>query len=289
MKPEMTWALNEVIAYLFDAEQADYEVNPRPDHIFTKLTKLRELCNGELAHQHGDEQGTQPEVIGPVLEPESRGPPQNAGQTPTLDLEDERMRKVAAELQEALECLLEQTVDMDLKYGISLTEGEEEARAKALAAIAKASRAQERTPETEEQNKNKELSSAVCSLDMGRFSAVIHAVQNVGGEMLPYPSEIRCDGCSIFSVTLRHELAGVQHILESGGVEYLSQLMRAAKLPEPTAKDYEDCRATVRTTLDLITRFVERGHTQVLRDPRVAEELGIALSPVCEPDITRER
>ena len=42
-----------------------------------------------------------------------------------------------AELLEALDYLLEQTVDMDLKYGILLTEGEEDARAKALAIIAK--------------------------------------------------------------------------------------------------------------------------------------------------------
>ena len=44
----------------------------------------------------------------------------------------------APELLEALDYLLEQTVDMDLKYGICLSEGEEEARAQALAAIAKA-------------------------------------------------------------------------------------------------------------------------------------------------------
>jgi hypothetical protein len=40
-----------------------------------------------------------------------------------------------------LDYLLAQTVDQDLKYGIGLTEGEEDARAKALAAIAKASAA----------------------------------------------------------------------------------------------------------------------------------------------------
>ena len=43
-----------------------------------------------------------------------------------------------SELVTALDYLLEQTVDMDLKHGIALTEGEADARAKALAAIAKA-------------------------------------------------------------------------------------------------------------------------------------------------------
>jgi len=45
---------------------------------------------------------------------------------------------VQDELLQALHYLLEQTVEKDLKYGIGLTEGEEDARAKALAAIAKA-------------------------------------------------------------------------------------------------------------------------------------------------------
>lgn len=42
------------------------------------------------------------------------------------------------ELIDSLDYLLQQTIDMDLKYGITLSEGEEEARAKALAAIASA-------------------------------------------------------------------------------------------------------------------------------------------------------
>lgn len=43
---------------------------------------------------------------------------------------------IVSRLIEAVHVLLEQTIDMDLKYGITLTEGEAEARAKALAAIA---------------------------------------------------------------------------------------------------------------------------------------------------------
>jgi hypothetical protein len=58
-----------------------------------------------------------------------------------IDFQDERLRKAAPELLEALHYLLEQTVDMDIRYGITLTEGEEDARAQALAALAKATRA----------------------------------------------------------------------------------------------------------------------------------------------------
>jgi hypothetical protein len=49
-----------------------------------------------------------------------------------------RMMKAAPELFEALTELLEQTVDMDVKHGIALTEGERLARSKALKAIKKA-------------------------------------------------------------------------------------------------------------------------------------------------------
>ena len=45
---------------------------------------------------------------------------------------------VAPRLLEALHYLLAETVDMDLKYGIGLSEGEEDARGMALSAVAAA-------------------------------------------------------------------------------------------------------------------------------------------------------
>jgi hypothetical protein len=62
------------------------------------------------------------------------------GRIASPEQQDANRRLIAAapELLEALDYLLEQTVDMDLKYGIGLSEGEEDARAKALAAFAKA-------------------------------------------------------------------------------------------------------------------------------------------------------
>jgi hypothetical protein len=49
-----------------------------------------------------------------------------------------RLRAAAPKLLDALDCLLKQTVDKDLAYGIELTEGEREARDKALFAIGSA-------------------------------------------------------------------------------------------------------------------------------------------------------
>lgn len=49
-----------------------------------------------------------------------------------------RLIAAAPELLSALDELLTQTVDMDLAYGIELTEGEQEAREHALSAIEKA-------------------------------------------------------------------------------------------------------------------------------------------------------
>lgn len=57
---------------------------------------------------------------------------------PTLEEEaNARLIAAAPDLLAALDYLLAQTIDMDLKYGIELTEGETEAREMALAAIAK--------------------------------------------------------------------------------------------------------------------------------------------------------
>lgn len=49
-----------------------------------------------------------------------------------------RLMLAAPKLLEALAYLLNETVEMDLKHGIALTEGEAEARAEALSAIAAA-------------------------------------------------------------------------------------------------------------------------------------------------------
>jgi hypothetical protein len=49
-----------------------------------------------------------------------------------------RRYKTQPQLLEALDCLLEQTIDMQLADGIVLTDGERDARRKALAAIAQA-------------------------------------------------------------------------------------------------------------------------------------------------------
>ena len=48
------------------------------------------------------------------------------------------LRAQRDELRDALDYLLTQTVDQDLKYGLTLSEGETEARDKAIIAIARA-------------------------------------------------------------------------------------------------------------------------------------------------------
>lgn len=88
----------------------DYIVAPDPNGVH------RDIYIAEIAH--ADDEGR-------IASPEQ----QDANR---------RLIAAAPELLEALDYLLEQSVDMDLKYGIGLSEGEEDARLKALAAIAKA-------------------------------------------------------------------------------------------------------------------------------------------------------
>lgn len=82
---------------------------------------------GELTNEHFE---VVPTPGGFVMRPNAKG----------LAIIEENERKAAAagELGEALDYLLQQTIDQDLNYGIGLTEGEQDARKKALAAIAKA-------------------------------------------------------------------------------------------------------------------------------------------------------
>lgn len=62
------------------------------------------------------------------------------------------MTTIQDRLIEALHYLLEQTVDQDLKYGIGLSEGEEDARVKALAIIAEATGSLTLPPDPEGMN-----------------------------------------------------------------------------------------------------------------------------------------
>jgi hypothetical protein len=81
-----------------------------PDHLYIRSNHLGQLWNGYGVGEADD----------------------------VLYLRGTSVRDNAQELLEALDYLLEQTVDQDLKYGIELSEGEEDARQRALAVIAKA-------------------------------------------------------------------------------------------------------------------------------------------------------
>lgn len=86
-----------------------------------------------------DPAGTHPDItIAEVVSSDDEG----RTATPRHQAANMRLIAAAPELLSALEYLLEQTVDMDLTYGIALSEGEADARQKALDAIVKATDAE---------------------------------------------------------------------------------------------------------------------------------------------------
>lgn len=86
-----------------------------------------------------DPAGTRPDItIAEVVSGDDEG----RAATPRQQAANMRLIAAAPRLLAALDYLLEQTVDMDLTYGIALTEGEADARQQALDAIVEATDAE---------------------------------------------------------------------------------------------------------------------------------------------------
>jgi hypothetical protein len=73
-----------------------------------------------------------------IIEPLNEADDEATAVRDECDYANASLMAAAPLLLEALDYLLAQTVDMDLKYGITPSEGEEDARMKALDAIAQA-------------------------------------------------------------------------------------------------------------------------------------------------------
>jgi hypothetical protein len=151
---------------------------------------------------------------------------------------------------------------------------------KATAAAALAlGRELERRPQTSAKGKAEQ----VCSIDSGRFTAVLGARWNATAEAYTYGAKILCDGKQVFGPMLNHELAGLQRIAQEEGLPWLATAVEKRRLPEPTTEDLQHFEKTLRASQALIGRFIERGHKEVLQDTKLAEELGLEVARSVEP------
>lgn len=73
-----------------------------------------------------------------IIQPLNDAENEASARRDACDVGNGHLMAAAPDLLEALNYLLEQTIDQDLKSGVGLSEGEEDARQQALAAIAKA-------------------------------------------------------------------------------------------------------------------------------------------------------
>jgi hypothetical protein len=127
-------------------------------------------------------------------------------------------------------------------------------------------------------------SGMLCSVDMGRFSSVVHASWNDAAETYTYTGELLCDGKAVLAPLQKHELAGVSRIVGDRGLSWLGDLVQGQDLPAPTTLDLQMFHEVVQGTHSLIGTFVERGHEVVLRDAvlpvtRVSDVLGSQVEP----------
>ena len=131
----------------------------------------------------------------------------------------------------------------------------------------------------------------VCAIDSGRFTAVVGARWNATAEAYTYGAKILCDEKQVFRPMLNHELAGLQRIAQEDGLPWLAAAVAKRCLPEPTTNDLQHFEKTLRASQALIGRFIEHGHKEVLKDKKVAEELGLDLSATSTQDreIANER
>jgi hypothetical protein len=118
----------------------------------------------------------------------------------------------------------------------------------------------------------------LCTLDSGRFMAAIGMRWNPVSETYTYVTKVRCDRKPFLAPLHRHELAGIERILNDRGFQWLQEALHKGELRAATPRDLQDFTKAIHTSGQLVSQCIERGHKAVLQDPQVARELGLERS-----------
>jgi hypothetical protein len=115
----------------------------------------------------------------------------------------------------------------------------------------------------------------LCSLASGRFNSVITAQWRPVSETYRYETKILCDNCQLYSRLFKHELAGLERIIQRD-LQRFVEARAEVNDPGKRTNDLDHLLKVVRTSHRLIALCIERGHEAVLQDASLTRELGLA-------------
>jgi hypothetical protein len=115
----------------------------------------------------------------------------------------------------------------------------------------------------------------LCSFDSGRFTARTIGRPNPVSHTYTYTANIGCGDTKLFDSLLKHELAGIERAASEGNEAWLTRWLffRGVTNPVASGQDLEDFQCAVRASERLIGQFVQHGHRQVLKDPKMLQEV----------------
>ena len=117
----------------------------------------------------------------------------------------------------------------------------------------------------------------IARLYLGRFSSNLIAAWNPQSESFTYTAHLFCDDRPTFVPMGKHDLRSLQVLSDNRGLPWLREQLPRRGCIEPNVKDLQQFQELLRVNEALIGRFIKLGHIAVLKDQKLAEDLGMQV------------